>query len=82
MKKPLAALILVLALAGCTGSLPESDPSGPCPENATEDFEPLSLKDLGAAPELYNETWLNTEQPLRLADLRGKVVLLDMWTFG
>lgn len=35
----------------------------------------------GAAPELRNEQWLNSE-PLRLAGLRGKVVLLDMWTFG
>jgi hypothetical protein len=26
--------------------------------------------------------WLNTNEPLRLEDLRGKVVLLDMWTFG
>jgi hypothetical protein len=40
-----------------------------------------SLPSRGPAPELVNETWLNTE-PLRLADLRGKVVLLDMWTFG
>jgi len=40
------------------------------------------LDDLGLAPELENEVWLNTESPLRLADLRGKVVLLDMWTFG
>ena len=40
------------------------------------------LPDLGAAPELNNEVWLNTDQPLRLADLRGKVVLIDMWTFG
>jgi hypothetical protein len=41
-----------------------------------------SLDDLGAAPELKNEIWLNTETPLRLADLQGKVVLVDMWTFG
>jgi hypothetical protein len=41
-----------------------------------------SLPDLGPAPELTNDTWLNVDSPLRLADLRGKVVLLDMWTFG
>ena len=40
------------------------------------------LPDLGPAPELTNETWLNVDAPLRLADLRGKVVLLEMWTFG
>jgi len=26
--------------------------------------------------------WLNVEQPLTMAGLRGKVVLLDFWTFG
>ena len=41
-----------------------------------------SLPDLGPAPELTNETWLNVDSPLRLADLRGKVVALEMWTFG
>jgi thiol-disulfide isomerase/thioredoxin len=42
----------------------------------------LFLEDLGPAPELNNEIWLNTSGPLRLEGLRGKVVLLDMWTFG
>ena len=41
-----------------------------------------SLPDLGVAPEIKNAIWLNTPQPLRLADLRGQVVLLNMWTFA
>jgi thiol-disulfide isomerase/thioredoxin len=32
------------------------------------------------APELVPGTWFNTAGPLRLADLRGKWVLLDFWT--
>ena len=40
------------------------------------------LDDLGAAPELiHNEIWLNSE-PLTLAELRGKVVMIEFWTFG
>ena len=41
-----------------------------------------SLPDLGIAPELTNDTWLNVDAPLRLANLRGKVVIVEMWTFG
>lgn len=40
-----------------------------------------SLGNRGTPPELYNEVWLNSE-PLKLANLKGKVVLVEFWTFG
>ena len=40
------------------------------------------LQDLGTAPELTNDIWLNVDSPLRLSELRGKVVAIEMWTFG
>jgi thiol-disulfide isomerase/thioredoxin len=33
------------------------------------------------APEISAQSWLNSE-PLRLAGLKGKVVLVEFWTFG
>jgi thiol-disulfide isomerase/thioredoxin len=33
------------------------------------------------APDITNQTWLNSE-PKRFADLKGKVVLVEFWTFG
>jgi thiol-disulfide isomerase/thioredoxin len=33
------------------------------------------------APELHGVGWFNTDRPLTIASLRGRVVLLDFWTF-
>ena len=45
-------------------------------------FTRPSLQYFGPAPELVGKTWLNVESPVRLANLIGRVVLIDMWTFG
>jgi thiol-disulfide isomerase/thioredoxin len=71
--KLLLLALLAAFLAGCMNTM---DLPAPTPESNQVD-----LRDLGAAPELTNSVWLNTPEPLRLADLRGKVILLEMWTF-
>ena len=63
----LLSIVLITILAGCSPALPDAR---------------VNLENLGPAPELTNEVWINTDQPLRLADLRGNVVLLEMWTYG
>ena len=40
------------------------------------------IPDLGPAPEITNEVWINTPAPLTLQGLRGKVVLVEFWTYG
>ena len=50
-----------------------------------EKGEDVSARERGRvrAPELEGgRGWLNTDGPLTLAGLRGKVVLLDFWTYG
>ena len=75
--------LLALFLFGCSArgtSSPQSDIQQPIEEPPMPKV--ASLPDLGPAPELTNDTWLNVDSSLRLADLRDKVVLIDMWTFG
>jgi hypothetical protein len=67
MKKSITLIGLMLILTGC------SLQSGQ---------RIITLQDLGPAPELENEVWINTDKPLHLAELDGQVVLVDMWTYG
>ena len=75
----LSLIVLVFGLSACTGKR-TGNPSGNI-NVALPKLQTASLPDLGPAPELNNKVWLNTDAPLHLSDLRGKVVGLEMWTF-
>jgi DNA-binding beta-propeller fold protein YncE/cytochrome oxidase Cu insertion factor (SCO1/SenC/PrrC family) len=63
-----AGVVLLLILVGCS--------SDPKPATAGEPAEKKV-----AAPDLTGGSdWLNTDQPLDLKALKGRVVLLDFWT--
>ena len=70
------AFFAMLILGGC-----RAGNSLPADQTRLTPASP-ALPDLGQAPELTSEVWLNTALPLRLTDMQGKVILLDMWTFG
>ncbi|MDX1378217.1 MAG: redoxin domain-containing protein, partial [Anaerolineales bacterium] len=76
--------LLALLLYGCSAQQATPTLQSDAPPQTEEAPMPktASLPDLGPAPELTNDIWLNVDSPLRLADLRGKVVIVEMWTFG
>ena len=57
-----------------------AEPAAAAPVGETPAAADLPI--LGPAPAWRNEVWINNEGPLPLEDLRGKVVLLEFWTFG
>lgn len=69
---------------GAQGQTAAAEESGGAlvPGPTAEQLELLAkLRPQGEAPELLNQVWLNSE-PLKLADLRGNVVLVEFWTYG
>lgn len=93
--KRIASTLLLIGLTACAPRISKTAMTSPTTGPATTPVttpttalstaattsQTASLPDLGPAPELTNSVWLNTDSPLRLAALRGKVVGLDMWTF-
>lgn len=83
--------LLILMLAACMGNQREPAAaessgvqvlaSGTVVPSTPKPIQ-VDLPDMGAAPEILNETWINSDGPVTLESVRGKVVLLEFWTFG
>ena len=72
MKRTLFTLLTLVALASALPSLAQTQ------RDPAEIFEGEH-----AAPEFpAGLDWINVEQPLTMAGLRGKIVIFDFWTYG
>jgi cytochrome c biogenesis protein CcdA/thiol-disulfide isomerase/thioredoxin len=71
--------------SACEGSQASAVHAAPAnASQATLLADAKKLEDLGTAPEfMETEDWFNTpgKRPLTLASLRGRVVLIDFWTY-
>jgi hypothetical protein len=67
------SLLALIWLAACATPIPEDQMA-----NATSTPNPSRGH---LAPDITSDTWLNSP-PLTPADLRGKVVVVEFWTFG
>jgi hypothetical protein len=77
-----SSLLVALCLYGA--ALAQDPPKNPPPDPFPREGKPAQRvkKDAlegKAPPALAVTAWRNTNGPLALADLRGKVVLLDFW---
>jgi thiol-disulfide isomerase/thioredoxin len=70
-------LALAAALVGAPGALPVVSSTG-----SVAHFAAAQTASRVPAPSLEGAVeWINTDGPVRLEDLRGKVVLMDFWTY-
>lgn len=84
MSAKILFFILFFLLVACQLNEPDRSQEVIIMASGTIQPQPTStpaLQNLGPAPDFANDTWINS-QPLRLADLRGKVILVEFWTFG
>jgi hypothetical protein len=89
----LSFLLLSLFLAACTATTVDEPETGSgsveilvsgtvVPPTQTDELFMIELDDLGVAPEIKNDVWINADEPVTIASQRGKVILIEFWTFG
>lgn len=74
--------VLLAVVLGLMSSLAAAEPKPLPPAPPGGSLAPAPpAGSLPPAPDWTGDAWLNSE-PLRLSELRGKVVLVEFWTFG
>lgn len=87
MRRLILVLVFGLVCAACSPSsggaaTTHADVSG-APQSSTATYSGESFAGTVDAPEFpEGMDWINTDTALTLDDLKGKVVLLDFWTYG
>ena len=72
-----------ILLAVCAALVVAPGVLGQTPDGAAGEGGAMIAQSRVRAPEFDGARgWLNTDRPLSLAQLRGKIVLLDFWTYG
>ena len=84
--RPFAGVLAIAMVAACGGS--KTAPPPPCDaqcqdQGALRAVSEMMYAGTVRAPDLAEGLdWLNVARPLRLADLRGCLAILDFWTFA
>lgn len=70
---------IAIFLLACGGTITKKE----LPNYDEDELSKQPKKERPAAPEIdASFGWLNTYRPYKIADFKGKIVLLDFWTFG
>ncbi len=84
-----AAILVVVGLAAATCTTNASSDSSPLAETVQTASDTSTATDDEAEPDSplapsfpAGLDWVNSDRPITLEELRGKVVLLDFWTYG
>jgi thiol-disulfide isomerase/thioredoxin len=78
---PRSALLLSFSLGAAAAGVLALESASRAQAQARNPLLNVRIEGRRPAPEWTNRSWLNTDHPLTLSELKGRVVLLNFWVF-